>query len=99
MNRRIKTSAESILWAVTAVLLSPLLLVLIVQAHRNRPRPSKSGHEMAVYLPPKFDLRSNRQLWFVETGHNELDNLVNGVLTSLLFFSGLGVALQAGGFA
>ncbi|MGB9966130.1 hypothetical protein [Halobacterium hubeiense] len=39
------------------------------------------------YLPPRYDLRGNRQLWFFETGNDALDNFGNGLLTAVLVVS------------
>lgn len=38
---------------------------------------------IVTHVPPAFDLRGRKQLWFVEgTGH---DDLLNGMLTALVF--------------
>lgn len=39
-----------------------------------------------LYVPPRYDLRGNRQLWFFETGNDTIDNVGNGFLTAMLVF-------------
>jgi hypothetical protein len=54
--------------------------------------------DATVYLPPKYNLNGNRQLWFIETGDESVDNLENGVVHGALSAVALGVLLTAGGF-
>lgn len=49
--------------------------------------------DATVHLPPKFNLRGRRQLWFVEGVPHE--DLVNGLLSSLVIVTPL--ALLVGG--
>jgi len=38
---------------------------------------------MTFHIPPKYNLYGERQIWFLETGHRTLDNIVNGTLLGL----------------
>lgn len=39
---------------------------------------------MNVYLPPRYDLYGNKQVWFIETGRQPLDDVVNGALLAVV---------------
>jgi len=54
-----------------------------------------SSQPITLHVPPKHDLRGNRQLWFFETGNHTLDHVGNGLIFGLLVTSLIvgGVAL------
>jgi hypothetical protein len=39
-----------------------------------------------IYLPPRYNLYGNRQVWFFETGNKRLDEPLNGALLALVVF-------------
>ncbi|WP_396614096.1 hypothetical protein ACH9L7_20345 (plasmid) [Haloferax sp. S1W] len=45
-------------------------------------------------VPPKYNIRGRRQLWFVESDNEKVDDVVNGVLTAFVVFAPL---IAAGG--
>lgn len=47
---------------------------------------SDRNQSRTVHIPPKYDLQGRRQLWFIETGRETVNNLVNGMLTALVVF-------------
>lgn len=53
--------------------------------------------ELKLYLPPKFNLRGRRQVWFIESGRKHVDDLVNGVLTSLTLMVVIVASVYLGG--
>jgi hypothetical protein len=40
-----------------------------------------------IYIPPKINPRGNWQVWFVETGDDTVDGVVNGFLLGLIVFT------------
>lgn len=49
----------------------------------------EQSESRTLHIPPRYNLRGRRQLWFVETGNEKLDDPINGILTALLVFSPL----------
>jgi hypothetical protein len=50
-----------------------------------------------LHLPPKFNLRGRRQVWFIETGTEGVDDIINGVLTSLMLLVAIAGGVYLGG--
>lgn len=51
----------------------------------------------AVHIPPKFNLRGRRQLWFIET-RSGVDEVVNGMLTALFVLGPLALLMNGVSF-
>jgi len=53
--------------------------------------------QLTLHVPPKYDVRGNRQLWFFETGNHTLDHVGNGLIFGLLVTSLIVVGVALGG--
>lgn len=47
-----------------------------------------------LHVPPKYNLRGNRQVWFFETGNDTIDNFGNGLLTALVVIGPLALLMN-----
>lgn len=68
---------------------------LITDGGQGTSRDDADG--MTVHLPPQYDLQGNRQVWFIETGRQPFDDLVNGALFALSLAVVFYVLAYAGG--
>jgi hypothetical protein len=50
---------------------------------------SDESESRTLHIPPRYNLRGRRQLWFIETGNDSLDDPINGMLTALVVFTPL----------
>lgn len=49
----------------------------------------EQSESRTVHIPPRYNIRGRRQIWFIETGNESLDNPINGMLTALVVFTPL----------
>ena len=40
---------------------------------------------MRLFIPPKYDIEGRKQIWFLKTGDETLDDFLNGALTVVSF--------------